>query len=114
MAQLAAYMVAFLRCMLVTWSPAEPSLMSSSLVGLSVLSQVRSLKPGMEQLALMLNGYGKLMLPHDEVRQPGSLTGCAAFAAGGCSTTTAAITASSSSDDHCMDDGHCIWQTGHQ
>jgi len=110
MAQLAAYMVAFLKCMLVTWSPAEPSLMSSSLVGLSVLSQVRSLKPGMEQLALMLNGYAKLMLPHDEVWQPGSPTGALPLPQG----ATAAITASSSSDDHCMDDGHCIWQTDHQ
>ena len=104
-------MVAFLRCMLVTWRPAEPSLMSSSLDGLSVvLLQVRSLKAGMEQLALMLNGYGKLMLPHDEVRQPGSPTGALPLPQG----ATAAITASSSSDDHAMDDGHCIWQTDHQ
>jgi len=50
----------------------------------------------------MLNGYGKLMLPHDEVRQPGSLTaGGAVVATGSCSATTSAIAASSSSsDDH--------------
>ena len=105
-------MVAFLRCMLVTWRPAEPSLMSSSLDELSVvLSQVRSLKPGMEQLALMLNGYGKLTLPpHDEVRQPGIWTGGAAVATRSCSASMAALAASSSSsdDDHGGIDGHCI------
>jgi hypothetical protein len=109
MAQLAAYMVAFLRYMLVTWRLAEPSMMSSSLVRLSVLSQVKSLKPGMEQLAVTLNGYGKLTLPHDEVRQPGNPTGGAAVATRSYGATTAAIAASSSSDDHGMD-GHCIGQ----
>lgn len=104
-------MVALLRYMLVTWRPpAEPSLMSSRLDGLLiVLSQVRSLKPGMEQLALMLNGYGKLTLPRDDVRQPRSPTrGAAVATVICCSTTTGAIAASSSSDDDHGMDGHCI------
>jgi hypothetical protein len=63
----------------------------------------------MEQLAVTLNGYGKLTLPHDEVRQPGNLTGGATVAPRSYGATTAAIAASSSSDDHSMD-GHCIGQ----